>query len=797
MGAQDPDGLGAYRRKRDAGATPEPFGAGAPTSSDGARFVVHRHAARRLHYDLRLEREGVLKSWAVPRGLPFDPGARHLAVQVEDHPLGYADFEGEIPAGQYGAGRVRIWDTGTWELREQKPDGGMSVRLAGRRVDGVWELVPAGLGGDKRNWLVIRKAEPGLDPVPRTRPAPMLAVLEQAPPEGPGWRHELKWDGYRCVARIHAGEAALWSRNGHDLGERFPAVAAALVRAVMTPEAVIDGEVCALDQEGRPRFGLLQRGGGTLVHMAFDVLEVDGRDLCGLPWSQRRALLEDLVEPDDPVVRISPVFPDGVTLLRAAARQGLEGTISKRLSSRYLSGRRSRDWRKAKVRRRADLAIAGIRRGRGSRADLGALVLARPASGGSWEWAGNCGSGMGERDIAALIAALEPLRTDESPLAEVPRELERPRGATAWCRPERVCEVEFSEWTDDGRLRAPVFVRLRDDLRVADLTGADRPADPPSARTGSPGDRVRVTHADKVWFPADGITKGDVIAYYRDVAGLMVPHLAERPMTLMRYPHGIEGERIVQKNRPAHMPVWIPHAELPGGRSPGARLIRFPLVNEPDALIWMANAACIDMNTWYSRAGTPTAPDWLLFDLDPADDAGFVEAALVALLVREALDLLGLSCHAKTSSRRGVHVMAPVAPEHDYAQARRLCRLVARALERAHPGLVTTTWAKARRRGVLIDCSQVGYGRTISAVYSVRPRLGAPVSTPVTWEELERGVDPAAFTMDAVRRRLDRHGDLFAPVLAGAQRLGTALGRLAAGADPDDAGREDQPTASS
>jgi bifunctional non-homologous end joining protein LigD len=807
MGSHAPERLTEYRRRRDATRTPEPFGDEGATPSEGSRFVVHRHAARRLHYDLRLERDGVLMSWAVPKGLPFDPGARHLAVRVEDHPLAYADFEGEIPAGQYGAGRVEIWDAGTWEPLAEKADGGMSVRLRGARLEGVFELVPAALGGEEKNWLVIRKAEAGVEPVSGARPAPMLAVLEDAPPTAPGWVHEVKWDGFRCLARIHASEARLWSRNDQDLTGRFEAVARRLPWAVRTPECVLDGEVCALDGEGRPRFGLLQRGEGTVVYQVFDVLEADGRDACGRPWSERRALLERLVEPDDPLVRISPLFPDGGALLRAVEQQGLEGTVSKRATSRYRPGARSRDWRKAKVRHRRPFAIAGTRAGKGTRADLGALVFAVPVPAG-WEWAGNCGSGLGDDDIAAVVAALAPHATDRPPFDPVPAGLARPRGATRWQAPAVVCEVEFTEWTADGRLRAPVFVALRPDIPAGAVpprparADAQAPAEapekapeeapgmatPPAPRRGHgapvPLGRVTITNPEKVYFPEEGITKLQLASYYRDVAEAMVPHLQDRPMTMMRMPHGIEGKRIVQKNRPAHMPEWIPHAELPGGTSRRARLIRFPLVNEPDALVWMANAACIDMNTWYSRAASPQTPDWLLFDLDPADDADFGDAVRVALLVREALALVGLDCWAKTSSARGMHVMAPIAPEHEWAEARTFCKVIARALETAHPGLVTTAWAKERRRGVLIDCNQMGYGRTISAVYSVRPRPGAPVSTPLTWDEVEAGVDPRAFTMDAVRRRIERHGDLFAPVLGGGQSLGPALARLTAPGAP-------------
>lgn len=808
-----PRDLTEYRRKRHADHTPEPFGADVPRSSPAPLFVVQRHSARRLHYDFRLERDGALMSWAVPRGIPLEPGAKHLAVHVEDHPLDYAAFEGDIPAGQYGAGRVEIWDAGTYELLLDKPDGGMSVRLSGRRLRGTWELVPASLGGDEKNWLVIRKREDGAVAMPQERYAPMLASLVDAPPSGDRWRHEVKWDGFRALCRLRSGEAALWSRRDQDLTERFAAVAKRLPRAVRTPDCVLDGEVCALDEDGRPRFELLQKGGGSLVYYVFDVLEVDGERLLGLPWSERRERLEALIEPDDAVVRVSPVFSDGGPLLRAATEQRLEGVIAKRVDSPYRPGGRSGEWRKVKVRRRRELAIAGYRRGQGSRSHLGALILAVPGPGG-WEWAGNCGSGLSEADITALLEVLTPLERPTSPFATVPADLRGRDVRIVWTEPRAVCEVEFTEWTAEGRMRAPVYVGLRpgthaEDVRREDPVGAagdaaggddadppdvpeppepggnpGPPTDPdpadddPPAAAPAPSDRVAITRPDKVFFPAEGITKGDLIEYYRAVAPALVPHLRDRPITMMRHPGGLDGKHFVQKDRPPHMPDWIPVAPLPGGTSKNARTIRFPLVNEPDALVWMVNAGCIDHNAWLSRRQHPTRPDFLLFDLDPSGDADFADALRVALLVRDALGLMGLRCYAKTSSARGVHVMAPIAPEHEFGEARELCKVVARALESAHPGLVTTTWAKDERHGVLIDCNQMGYGRTISSVYSVRPRPGAPVSTPLTWDEVEDGVDPTSFTMRAVLDRLERMGDLFAPVLAGDQRIDEALARL-------------------
>lgn len=462
MADENPPDLTEYRRKRRPERSPEPFGAGEPAPAGAPIFVVHRHVARRLHYDLRLERDGALASWAVPKGVPMVPGARHLAVHVEDHPLEYATFSGEIPAGEYGAGTVEIWDAGTYEVLEDKPDGGLSVRLAGRRLRGVWELVPAHMGGDERNWLIIRKRIPDGLEWGDDRPSPMLATLVDTPPSGDDWAHEVKWDGFRALTRIRAGEPEMWSRRGQDLITRFAAVARALPRAVRSPECVLDGEVCALDPAGRPGFGLLQRGEGTLVYYVFDLLELEGRSMTDRPWRERREALEALVVADDPVVRVSPLFPDGAALLRASAEQRLEGVISKRVDSPYRPGGRTSEWRKAKVRHRRRLAVAGYRRGNGGRERLGALVLALEGPGG-WEWAGNCGSGLAEDAIDGLLRLLEPLARPSSPLAHVPGELRGRDARVVWAEPRVVCEVEFTEWTGEGRLRAPVFVRVVDD----------------------------------------------------------------------------------------------------------------------------------------------------------------------------------------------------------------------------------------------------------------------------------------------------------------------------------------------
>ncbi len=767
--------LGDYEAKRDRTRTPEPFGAG---SADGGApvFVVQRHAARRLHYDFRLERDGALASWAVPKGIPLEPGERHLAVHVEDHPLEYATFEGEIPPGQYGAGTVEIWDSGTYELVEEKRDGGLTVRLAGTRLNGLWTLVPAKLDGDPKNWLILKKRDGAAAEARRAEYEPMLATLSDELPRGPSWLYEVKWDGYRAIASVRGGEARLTSRRGNDLTERFAAVARALPAAVRTPHCVLDGEVCALDEQGRTSFSAMQQGTDAVVYYAFDLLEVEGRPLIERPFSERRERLADLLDPASRAVRLSEAFDEGDALLDATREQGLEGVIAKRSDSTYQVGKRSRDWLKVKSHRRQEFVIAGYTKGKGRRErTLGALVLAY-RRGDELVWAGNCGTGFGEREIDRLLRKLRPLERATSPLAEVPKMPRVRKGDVVWVTPKLVCEVEFVEWTHDGKLRAPSYKGLRED-KAPDEVRREQPVATEVRR----GRRVlRLSNLDKVFWPDEGITKGDLIAYYREVAPVLVPHLRDRPFTMKRYPDGIEGGHFFQKNAPEHMPDWIPtRSYLSTSReSRRKRMIAYPLVNDELALLWMVNMGCIDLNCWYSRIDKPDRPDFVLFDLDPSPDVGFREAVRVALLVKELLDALGLESHPKTSGSEGMHVLVPVSRRHTYADTRQFAEIVAGALARAHPKLVTTEWSRAKRRGVLVDANQNGEGKTIASVYSVRPRPGAPVSTPLRWDEVTEDLGPRDFTMEVVLRRVERRGDLYEPVLRGRQSLTAALDAL-------------------
>ena len=769
--------LKEYRRKRDPKKTPEPFG-----SKKGGKqpiFVVQRHDARRLHYDFRLERDGALASWAVPKGVPLEPGTRALAVHVEDHPLEYATFAGEIPKGQYGAGSVEIWDSGTYELVEEKKDGGLTVRLHGKRLEGTWTLIPAHLDGKEQNWLLMRKRD---DDAAATRSgqrryAPMSATLVKEVPRGDEWLFEVKWDGYRAISYVAGSEVEMRSRRGNDFTEKFERVAKEIPKALKTPDCVLDGEVCALDEAGRASFSEMQqlKPSTPLVYYVFDLLEVDGKPVVDLPVEERRARLEKLLDRRNRTVRLSEFFDDGVALYRAAKEQRLEGIVAKRVGSAYAVGKRTRDWLKIKAKGDQELVIAGYTKGQGRRAgSFGSLVV------GYWQgselvYAGNVGTGFNDAEIDRLLKKLKPLERATPPFREVPKMPKVRRADVVWVEPKLVAQVEFVEWTHDKHLRAPVYKGLREDKTAEEVVmEAPTPIEPEIQK----GKRLlKLSNLDKPFWPEEGITKGDLLAYYRDVAGVIVPHLRDRPFTMKRYPDGWKGKFFFQKDAPKHMPDWIKTAVFPATsrESREKRMIRFPLVNDELALLWTVNMGCIDMNTWYSRVDTPSKPDFVLFDLDPSPDVGFKETVEVALLVKQALDTLELESFPKTSGADGIHILVPIARRHTYDDTRQFSEIIARALAATHRGLVTTEWSKAKRRGVLIDSNQNGEGKTIASVYSVRPKEGAPVSTPLRWEEVNEKLDPGEFTMEVVRQRIARDGDLYEGVLKTKQSLGAAL----------------------
>jgi bifunctional non-homologous end joining protein LigD len=541
---------------------------------------------------------------------------------------------------------------------------------------------------------------------------------------------------------------------------------------------VLDGEICALDDEGKSSFSAMQQGkpGTPIVFYVFDLLELEGEPLAGRPIEERRKLLEKLLDKRNKTVRLSEFFDDGKALLAAAEKQGLEGVIAKRAGSRYALGKRTRDWLKIKVHAGQEFVIAGYTKGKGRRENsFGSLVLGY-RRGSELVYAGNVGTGFNEREMEKLLKKLRPLERKSSPFKAVPKMPKVRKGDVVWVTPKLVCNVEFAEWTHDGHLRAPVYQGLREDKSAEEVV-REAPIEPEIRK----GRRVlKLSNLDKPFWPEEGITKGDLLAYYRAVAPVVAPHLKDRPFTMKRYPDGWQGNFFFQKDAPKHMPSWIPTRAFrsTSRESRQKRTIRYPLVNDELALLWMVNMGCIDMNAWYSRVEKPERPDFVLFDLDPSPDVGFAETVEVALLVKQALDAFGLVGFPKTSSAEGMHVLVPVERRFTFDDTRQFAEIVAGAIARTHRGLATTEWTKSKRRGVLIDANQNGEGKTIASVYSVRPRAGAPVSTPLRWEEVNEKLDPLSFTMETVLERVRRQGDLFEGVLTTKQRLTDALKAL-------------------
>jgi bifunctional non-homologous end joining protein LigD len=602
----------------------------------------------------------------------------------------------------------------------------------------------------------------------------MLATSADSVPTGSGWRYEVKFDGYRALAFVRAGDCRLVSRNGNDLTQRFAEVAKEVVSATKSPNAVLDGEVCRIDANGRASFSELQQGSGALVFYVFDLLELDGEPVVDAPFEERKERLRALLDARNPTVRFSDDFSDGAALFQVAQERGLEGLVAKRSGSPYRPGRRTREWLKVKATNSDEFVVVGYTRGAGRReGTFGSLVLGVMEE-GELRYVGNVGTGFDDAEIARLLRALRPLHRETTPFAVEPKLPRVRKGDVQWVEPKLIAQVRYGEWTHDRHLRHPSYLGLRDDKAPEEVVGDD------VVRRGRR--ELKLSNLEKLFWPDEGITKGDLLRYYRELAPVLVPHLSHRPFTMRRYPDGANGKAFFQKDAPSHMPDWIPrfHARVSvRDDARTKRWIEFPVVDDELALLWMVNMGCIDMNAWYSRIDRPDRPDFVLFDLDPTPEVPWTQTVDVALILKQLLDTLGLESFPKTSGGKGFHVLVPLDRRSTYDDSRSFAEVVAGAIVRAHPKLATTEWSKARRRGVLIDANQNGEGKTIASAYSVRPHPGAPVSTPLRWDEVNERLDPATYTMDAVRERVRVHGDLFAGVLTTRQSLSKALRSLA------------------
>lgn len=875
-------GLEEYHRKRDLAKTPEPAGQGAKASS-ALRFVIHKHAASHLHYDFRIEIDGVLKSWAIPKGPSLDPSVKRLAMMVEDHPYEYGDFEGVIPKGNYGAGEVIIWDTGTFHaaasedrerslelLREGLRKGDLKFILRGEKVSGEFALVR--IKGEKGNsWLLIKKndrfastedvtlqdrsvvsnatiedlragraparrasgfeapralaaerAEPAqsdqsdrsemaITAAPAEMPhqiSPMLATSAAEPFDDPDWLFEIKLDGYRTVAELSGADVLIYSRNNLSFNRKFPSLVRSL--AALNLNAVLDGEVVVLDESGRSYFQLLQNyqrtGRGNICYFPFDLLYLDGEDLRSQPLLARKERLRTLL-PDLPDIRYSDhIMEYGREFFDLARRNNLEGILAKRATSTYQTGRRSRDWLKIKIRLQQEAVICGFTEPRRSRKGFGALVL------GVYEderlvCIGFAGGGFDDAGLKEMHDMLQPLVQAESPF-NTPVKSDMP---ITWVKPELVCEVEFSEWTEENVMRQPIFLGLREDKdprsvvrelvrsefapppsaepesSAAPLTVAPAPSKaddaPASAASRSAashrkersagngrnetlvldGHRIDLTNLDKVFWPQEGYTKGDVVAYYRTVAHAMLPHLVDRPESLYRTPHGIAAPGFFQKETGDLPPSWIATREIYSKHVD--KSIKFLICQDEATLIYMANLGCIEINPWLSRLQQLDYPDYFVIDLDP-EDIPFAKVIDAALAVREVLEKAGAASFPKTSGATGIHIYVPLGGKYDYDTAGGFAKIVATLAHHKVPEFTSLVRSpKLRQKRVYLDFLQNKPGQTLAAPYSIRPRPGAPVSTPLKWEEVKPGLDPGLFTIRTMPGRLEKMGDLFAGVL--------------------------------
>jgi bifunctional non-homologous end joining protein LigD len=795
--------LKRYDAKRDFAATPEPPVATPDAATDTAarsgapRFVIHEHHATRLHWDLRLERDGALASWAVPKGLPQAPGENHLAVAVEDHPLEYLEFEAEIPKGQYGAGSITIWDSGTYECLKWEPRK-VEVALHGERVDARYALFPIDRGEHPKNWLIHRMdppADPDREPMP-ARIAPMLARAGPLPKEDGGWAYEVKWDGVRAVAYSQPGELRLESRNLKDIGDSYPELFA-MNAALGSHSAVLDGEIVALDGAGRPSFeALAQRmhvasraqarklaKGTPVTYAIFDLLWLDGRSLMRLPHSERRARLAGLQLNGAHWQTPEHVLGEGRALLAATAELGLEGVVAKRLDSPYQPGARSRDWVKVKRVARQELVVGGWMPGKGKRGEsIGALLVGVYEDDGL-RYVGRVGSGFSDSELRRLSSLLAPLARPESPFESG----ERPPAGARFCEPRLVVEVEFANWTSRGNLRTATYKGLRDDKPAEQVVREDtaveaqalgplsiRRSDGGSAQTTVDGRELRLSNLDKVLYPKARFTKGDLIAYYAEIAPVLLGHLAERPLTVTRWPDGVAAKSFFQKQAPAHRPEWVRTATVASERKP----IDYTLADDLATLVWLANLAAIELHVPLARAEAIERPTALVFDLDPGAPATIVECCHVAVQLQGMFEHLGLQSYAKTSGSKGLQVYVPLnSADTSYERTKPFAKAVAELLEGAEPDVVVSRMTKARRTGkVLIDWSQNDAKKTTVCAYSLRAHERPTVSTPVEWDEVRAtrdSGDPASLAFEAgeVLRRVAERGDLLAPVLSLVQEL--------------------------
>jgi len=878
--------LEQYKQKRTAAKTPEPFG-GKPSGKE-LRFVIQKHAASHLHYDFRLEMDGVLKSWAIPKGPSTDPQVKRLAMMVEDHPYNYRNFEGIIPKGQYGGGTVIVWDEGTYEpvddqdtdLKERQKEllhqlhsGRLKFVLHGRKLKGSFALVKAQGRGDN-GWLLMKledryasdtdvllkdksvvsrktieqvaktstriygepdatredaattgtKAKRGTAPVKTakkktigpgpgqetppgpaqpfyTRLEPMLATLVDKAFDEEGWIYEIKWDGYRAVTFKNEDILEIRSRNDKSFNDKYYPIYQALKSWKVN--AIVDGEIVVLNKEGTANFGALQNwrseADGSLVYYVFDLLWYEGRDLTGLPLTERYRILQSIM-PDTDDIRLSTHFEtSGIEFLEAAKKMGIEGIMAKRKESLYYAGLRTRDWLKIKANKRQEVVIGGYTINEGTHKPFSAL-LAGVYEGKRLVYTGKIGTGFNIRQQQEMMAAFKPLITGKIPFDTTPDvnkpsrfRPDPPRAKVYWLKPELICEVSFAELTVDGIMRHPSFEGMRADkkpksviMEQATPVGSAlkentkqvrtllKPAGKATRKTLlNPTDETQVrkvkghelkfTNLSKVYWPDVQVTKRDMINYYYQVAPFILPYLKDRPQSLNRHPNGIKGKSFYQKDVTGKVPDWMDTYLYHSGVEDVDK--HFLVCSDEASLLYMAGLGCIELNPWSSTTEKPDHPDWCIIDLDP-DKNSFEQVIEAAQITRQVLEQMKVPCYCKTSGSTGLHVYIPLGAKYTYEQSKEFARIIVTLVHREIPKYTTLERTVSKRKGKMyLDFLQNRPQATIAAPYSLRPKPGATVSMPLHWDEVKEGLQMKDFTIFNAMDRLRETGDLFKPVL--------------------------------
>jgi bifunctional non-homologous end joining protein LigD len=802
-------GLKEYRKKRDFERTPEP----APAKAGGADprlYVIQKHAATNLHYDLRLRIGDALKSWAVPKGPSLDPREKRLAVEVEDHPVSYGDFEGNIPEGEYGGGSVMVWDRGRWSPANGDPakalkNGELKFNLEGERLKGRWVLVRTKKPARQPQWLLIKERdseasagvhaetfatsvktgrtmdEIAADAPARDMPAPpqpasasaltgaraapmpaklkpQLATPADAAPAGKDWLHEVKFDGYRLLIFRKGDTVKILSRNALDWTAKLPDIAAA-VRERLRVDAVLDGESVILDTRGVSDFQALQnaihsRRSASIIFFAFDVPWCDGQDLTKTPVEQRRALLQPLIGRQEGRLRFSEhIEGNGPIVLERIREHGLEGIVSKRRGTPY-SQSRTPAWIKVKCFNQQEFVIGGFSEPEGTREQFGALLLGFHDDKKQLRFAGKVGTGFSAETLKKLAAQLRPLIRPKPAFANPPTGAEA-RGVT-WVEPRLIAQVQFRDWTGDDVIRHTSFRGLREDIDPTTITRepSNTPrADPPKPAQPREVEAPRLTSPERIVYPDRGsgysLTKRQVAEYYEAVATRMLPHVANRPLAILRCPSGEGGKTFFQKHPAKGMPPSVLRVKVPDDPEDHV------LIKDEQGLMGLVQMSVLEFHPWGSLATNPDAPDRIVFDLDPGLGVSWSQTVDGALMVRDALSQVKLRGYARTSGGKGIHVVVALKPAHTWEQVKTFCKAFADTLTRLAPTrFIATSTIKSREGRIYLDYLRNTRGATAIASYSTRARPGAPVALPVAWDELEGIESAAAFTVPSVLRRL-------------------------------------------